>query len=63
VQFAIGISLALAVSVHGRLIANPGVPAWWPMFCLACDVTAAGCLASLLLRSRISARATDNAPG
>ena len=19
---------------HGRLIADPGVPSWWPMFCL-----------------------------
>ena len=33
---------------HGGLIANPGVPAWWPMFCLAYDVAAALCLAWLL---------------
>lgn len=22
---------------HGQLIANPGVPVWWPAFCLAYD--------------------------
>ena len=38
--------------VHARLIANPGVPAWWPGFCLAYDVTTAGYLAVLLSRSR-----------
>jgi len=27
-------------AAHGRLIANPGVPSWWPSFCLAYDVTA-----------------------
>jgi pimeloyl-ACP methyl ester carboxylesterase len=27
--------------IHGRVISNPGVPAWWPMFCLAYDWTAA----------------------
>ena len=44
--------------VHGRFIANPGVPAWWPQFCLAYDVVAAAYLASLLLRSRVRAAAT-----
>jgi hypothetical protein len=34
---------------HGRLIVNPGVPAWWPAFCLAYDGVAAGYLAFLLL--------------
>jgi hypothetical protein len=24
-------------SVHGYLIANPGVPEWWPSFCLTID--------------------------
>jgi hypothetical protein len=37
---------------HGRLVANPGVPVWWPAFCLAFDVVAAGYLAFLLLRRR-----------
>lgn len=35
-------------AVHGRLVANPGVPEWWPAFCLAYDVVAAGFLAWLL---------------
>lgn len=26
--------------VHNAIIANPGVPAWWPPFCSAYDVTA-----------------------
>jgi hypothetical protein len=36
--------------VHGRVVANPGVPAWWPAFCLTYDVTAAAFLAGLLRR-------------
>lgn len=36
--------------LHGHLIANPGVPVWWPSFCLAYDVTAAGYLAFQLRR-------------
>lgn len=36
--------------VHAPLIANPGVPEWWPMFCLAYDLTAAAGLAWLLRR-------------
>ena len=35
---------------HHQLIANPGVPGWWPQFCLTYDVVAAGYLAYLLLR-------------
>jgi hypothetical protein len=42
-------------AVHDRLIANPGVPAWWPPFCLAYDVVAAGYLAYLLLRREVGA--------
>jgi hypothetical protein len=34
---------------HGQIIANPGVPVWWPAFCLAYDGVAAGYLAYLLL--------------
>ncbi|HEY3055915.1 MAG TPA: hypothetical protein VGK31_08300 [Thermoanaerobaculia bacterium] len=37
---------------HGNLIANPGVPAWWPAFCLAFDVAAGAYLASLIARGR-----------
>jgi hypothetical protein len=40
---------------HGRLISNPGVPAWWPAFCLAYDLTAAAYLAWLLRIGRIRA--------
>lgn len=38
---------------HGHLIANPGVPNWWPAFCLAYDVVAGIYLAGLLLRRRV----------
>lgn len=38
--------------IHPHLIINPGAPAWWPMFCLAYDLAAAGYLAALLLRPR-----------
>jgi hypothetical protein len=34
---------------HGSVVANPGVPPWWPTFCLTYDVVAAGCLATLVL--------------
>lgn len=44
--------------VHGHLIANPGVPAWWPPACLAYDVVAAAYLALLLSRSKVRAAAT-----
>lgn len=36
--------------VRGDLIANPGVPAWWPMFCLSFDLVAAAYLGWLLVR-------------
>jgi hypothetical protein len=38
---------------HGRLFSNPGVPAWWPAFCGAYDVTAALILAGLLGASKL----------
>lgn len=41
--------------VHGRVISNPGVPAWWPAFCGAYDVTAGAYLAWLLKVARIRA--------
>jgi hypothetical protein len=34
--------------VHGYLVTNPGVPVWWPAFCLAYDFTAAGAMVWLL---------------
>jgi hypothetical protein len=33
---------------HSSVISNPGVPSWWPAFCLTYDVTAAAYLACLL---------------
>ncbi len=42
---------------HGHFMPNPGVPAWWPKFCLSYDVVAAGYLAGLLSRSRGAAHA------
>jgi len=44
--------------VHGRIVSNPGVPAWWPSFCLAYDVGAGVYLAWLLSSSRLRARST-----
>ncbi len=43
--------------VHHRFIENPGVPSWWPGFCLAFDVVAGGFLAVLLMRRKN--RSTD----
>ena len=40
-------------SIHGAVISNPGVPIWWPEFCLAYDVTAAAYLAWLLRSGRV----------
>lgn len=41
---------------HGDVISNPGVPVWWPMFCLTYDLSAAGYLAWLLSRSKPAAQ-------
>lgn len=40
---------------HGAAISNPGVPPWWPGFCLTFAVTAAVYLAWLLKSGRIRA--------
>jgi hypothetical protein len=40
---------------HAALLDNPGVPAWWPAWCLAYDVTAAAYLAWLLRSGRVRA--------
>jgi len=42
---------------HGYVVTNPGVPSWWPMFCLTYDIMAAAYLAWLLKRSRVTAYA------
>ena len=41
---------------HHLVIQNPGVPAWWPGFCLSFDILAGGFLAVLLTRRSGSAR-------
>ena len=40
--------------IHDAVITNPRVPAWWPGFCLAYDLTAAACLAALVFVRRAS---------
>lgn len=40
---------------HGRVIANAGVPAFWPAFCSTYDVVAAGYLAWLIRSGRLPA--------
>lgn len=35
-------------AAHGSLVTNPGVPVWWPAFCLGYDVTAAVAMVWLL---------------
>jgi hypothetical protein len=36
---------------HPHLVVNSGVPAWWPAFCMAYDLVAAGYLAWRLARN------------
>jgi hypothetical protein len=38
---------------HASLVLNPGVPIWWPEFCGAYDVVAAGYLGWLITTGRI----------
>jgi hypothetical protein len=45
--------------VHARLIDNPGVPAFWPMFCMSYDVMAAACLSWLLIRRPAGMKVLD----
>jgi hypothetical protein len=49
--------IVAALTVHGVFdffhhvfIKNPGVPVWWPGFCLSFDILAGGFLAMLLMR-------------
>jgi hypothetical protein len=46
---------------HHALIDNPGVPMWWPSWCLSYDVAAAACLTALILTGGVSARAIRSA--
>ena len=43
--------------IHAAVISNPGVPPWWPEFCGAYDVSAAGYLAWLIKSGRVHATA------
>jgi hypothetical protein len=43
-------------TVHHLLIENPGVPRWWPGFCLVFDVILGGLLAVRLLRQKLAIR-------
>jgi hypothetical protein len=36
---------------HNSVVSNPGVPQWWPAFCMTYDLTAAAFLAWTLLRA------------
>jgi hypothetical protein len=61
--------VAAALAAHGifdfargTIIDNPGIPAWWPQFCSAYDVTAAAYLAWLLGSGRRSAKARRQPP-
>jgi hypothetical protein len=38
-------------AVHGHIVQNAGVPAWWPAWCFSYDVGAAGALAWILMRA------------
>lgn len=40
--------------LHDQLIANPGVPQWWPAFCMSFDVAAGVLLAWLLITKRVA---------
>lgn len=42
--------------VHGHVVTNAGVPAWWPMFCASIDAFAAFYLTWRLLSRRIEER-------
>lgn len=44
-------------AVHGQVVENAGVPAWWPAWCLAYDVGAAAGLAWLLRRGLVASHA------
>ncbi len=46
--------------VHAAVISNPGVPVWWPGFCLTYDVVAAAYLGWLLKSGRIRATAASS---
>ena len=50
------------VFLHRYILTNPGVPEWWPAFCGAYDVAAAGVLAWLVWSSRVVPRKAPARP-
>jgi hypothetical protein len=50
-------------AVHDFVYVNTGVPDWWPAFCMAFDVAAAGILAALLMGSKVAVRPAPIAYG
>lgn len=47
---------------HAGVIVDPGVPPWWPPFCLAYDVVTALYLAALLISNRVTAAESRRSP-
>jgi hypothetical protein len=46
------IAHAIFDSFHGHVIENPGMPVWWPGFCLSIDYTLGALFAVNLYRAR-----------
>ena len=46
--------------LHSLIVSNPGVPEWWPAFCLAFDFAIAGVRAWQLTRSCQAARCNSD---
>ena len=46
-------------ALHGNILENSGVPTWWPAFCLAYDLGAAGSLAWVIKHSPGGYRGTS----
>lgn len=40
---------------HHLIIENPGLPVWWPMFCMSIDIVLGGYAALMLSRKRVAA--------
>ncbi len=40
---------------HHLIIENPGLPVWWPMFCMSIDIVLGGYTALMLRRKRVAA--------
>lgn len=60
--FVVGALVAHGVqdAFHGHIVTNAGVPGWWPAWCLAYDVGAAGALAWMLTRAEVPSAAASS---